>query len=322
MIEVKHLVKKYGEHTAVEDLTFSIDKGRIYGFLGPNGAGKSTTMNMMTGYLAATEGQVLINGHDVLKEPELFKRAVGYLPEIPPVYMDMTVKEYLNFAAELKGLPKKERHIQRDVAMSKLKLRGVENRLIANLSKGYRQRVGLAQAIMGFPDIIILDEPMVGLDPQQIIEIRQLIRSLAKNHTVILSSHILGEVRELCDYILIIAGGRLVAQDTPDNLQKLLCREEILELEAKGSAEQIREILSGVKNIQKSLTRQKEEGICGIKLWPEQGKDLRENLFFAFAEAGCPLISMYENKGTLEDVYLKLTQEGGRAIESNIQKGA
>lgn len=206
--------------------------------------------------------------------------------------------------------------------MSKLKLRGVENRLIANLSKGYRQRVGLAQAIMGFPDIIILDEPMVGLDPQQIIEIRQLIRSLAKNHTVILSFHILGEVRELCDYILIIAGGRLVAQDTPDNLQKLLCREEILELEAKGSAEQIREILSGVKNIQKSLMRQKEEDVCGIKLWPEQGKDLRENLFFAFAEAGCPLISMYENKGTLEDVYLKLTQEGGRAIESNIQKGA
>ena len=201
MIEVKNLVKKYGNHVAVDGLTFSIDKGRVYGFLGPNGAGKTTTMNIITGYLAATKGSVTVNGYDILKKPEEFKKSVGYLPELPPVYMDMTVREYLLFTAELKGVPKKERQIQTEVIMSRVKLSHMADRLIANLSKGYRQRVGLAQAILGFPETIILDEPMVGLDPQQIIEIRQLIRSLAKNHTVILSSHILAEVRELCDYI-------------------------------------------------------------------------------------------------------------------------
>lgn len=316
MIEVKHLVKKYGGHTAVDDLTFSIDKGRIYGFLGPNGAGKSTTMNIMTGYLAPTEGQVLINGLDILKEPELFKKSVGYLPEMPPVYMDMTVREYLNFAAELKGVAKRDRRLQSEIIMGKIKLTPVADRLIANLSKGYRQRVGLAQAILGFPETIILDEPMVGLDPQQIIEIRQLIRSLAKNHTVILSSHILAEVRELCDYILIISGGRLVAQDTPENLQKLTREEETLELEAKGSVEQVKQILSGVDGIQKSRFSRKEELVCSASIRPEKGRDLREAIFLAFAEAGCPLLSLYENTGTLEDVYLKLTQEGGGAVES------
>ena len=186
MIEVKNLVKKYGNHVAVDGLTFSIDKGRVYGFLGPNGAGKTTTMNIITGYLAATKGSVTVNGYDILKKPEEFKKSVGYLPELPPGYMDMTVREYLLFTAELKGVPKKERQIQTEVIMSRVKLSHMADRLIANLSKGYRQRVGLAQAILGFPETIILDEPMVGLDPQQIIEIRQLIRSLAKNHTVIL----------------------------------------------------------------------------------------------------------------------------------------
>lgn len=224
MIEVKNLVKKYGNHLAVDHLDFTIEPGRIYGFLGPNGAGKSTTMNIMTGYLGATEGEVVIGGHDILKEPEEAKRCIGYLPEQPPLYMDMTVREYLEFAAELKKLPRSKRADQVTEVEKMVRIRDVEKRLIRNLSKGYRQRVGLAQAVLGYPEIIILDEPSVGLDPKQIIEIRQLIRSLAKRHTVILSSHILAEVRETCDYILIISKGRLVASDTPENLERILAK--------------------------------------------------------------------------------------------------
>ena len=218
MIEVQNLVKMYGDHTAVDHLSFRIEKGHIYGLLGPNGAGKSTTMNIMTGYLGATEGKVLIQGHDILKEPELAKKSIGYLPEQPPVYMDMTVREYLQFAAELKKIPKKEREKQMNDVIRMTGIREVENRLIQNLSKGYRQRVGLAQAILGFPEVIILDEPTVGLDPKQIIEIRELIRKLSKKHTIILSSHILAEIREVCDYIMIISRGKLLASDTPENL--------------------------------------------------------------------------------------------------------
>ena len=221
MIEVRNLVKKYGDHLAVDHLDFKIETGRIYGFLGPNGAGKSTTMNIMTGYLGATEGEVIINGHDILKEPEEAKQHIGYLPEQPPLYMDMTVREYLEFAAELKGLKKRQSSGEIAEVEKLVKIKDVEHRLIKNLSKGYRQRVGLAQAVLGFPEIIILDEPSVGLDPKQIIEIRELIRKLAKNHTVILSSHILAEVREVCDHIMIISKGRLVASDTPENLERL-----------------------------------------------------------------------------------------------------
>ncbi len=322
VIVVKNLVKKYGSHIAVDNLNFSIDKGRIYGFLGPNGAGKSTTMNIMTGYLAATEGEVTINGFDILKKPEAFKKSVGYLPEMPPVYMDMTVREYLNFAAELKGLSKEERKIQTEVIMGRIKLNQTADRLIANLSKGYRQRVGLAQAMLGFPETIILDEPMVGLDPQQIIEIRQLIRSLAKNHTVILSSHILAEVQELCDYILIIAKGKLVAQDTPENLERLFLGTGLIKLEARGSVEKIKEILSRVRFVKDYTLTKKDEQLYQAAVTAQKGADIREALFFAFAGEGYPLLSLYEEKGTLEDVYLKLTQEGGGAIESRIQKRA
>ena len=194
MIEVKNLVKKYGDHTAVDHLSFTVEKGQIYGFLGPNGAGKSTTMNIMTGYLGATDGEVLINGHDILKEPQAAKKSIGYLPELPPLYMDMTVMEYLKFSAELKKIKKEDREQEIEKALKLVKLADVQDRLIKNLSKGYKQRVGLAQAILGFPEIIILDEPTVGLDPKQIIEIRELIRELAKEHTVILSSHILAEI--------------------------------------------------------------------------------------------------------------------------------
>ena len=218
MIEVKNLVKKYGNHTAVKGVSFTVDTGKIYGFLGPNGAGKSTTMNIMTGCLAATDGSVVINGHDIFKEPKEAKKCIGYLPELPPVYVDMTPLEYLRFVGKAKGVKKSELDMQIEEIMDMTGIKKVQNRLIKNLSKGYRQRVGLAQALVGFPEIIILDEPMVGLDPKQIIEIRELIKSLKENHTVFLSSHILSEVSAICDYVLIISDGRVVASDTPENL--------------------------------------------------------------------------------------------------------
>ena len=211
MIEVKNLVKKYGNHLAVDHLSFTVEKGQIYGFLGPNGAGKSTTMNIMTGYIGATEGEVFINGYDILKAPEKAKKSIGYLPELPPLYMDMTVREYLTFAAELKKIKKDKVKEAIEEVVALVQIGEVQNRLIKNLSKGYKQRVGLAQAILGFPEVIILDEPMVGLDPKQIVEIRELIRELAKEHTVILSSHILAEVQEICDHVLIISKGKVVA---------------------------------------------------------------------------------------------------------------
>ena len=202
MIEVRNLVKKYGNHVAVNHLNFTVEKGKIYGFLGPNGAGKSTTMNMITGYIASTEGEIMIDGHNILEEPEVAKKKIGYLPEIPPLYLDMTVQEYLSFAAELKGISKEKRKSNIEEVMSTTKVTEVKYRLIKNLSKGYRQRVGLAQALLGYPEIIILDEPTVGLDPKQIIEIRDLIKNLGRKHTVILSSHILSEVSAVCDQVL------------------------------------------------------------------------------------------------------------------------
>ena len=222
MIEVENLTKKYGSHVAVDNLSFRVERGMIYGFLGPNGAGKSTTMNMMTGYIAATSGTVKINGYDILKNPEQAKKSIGYLPELPPVYPDMTVYEYLRFVAELKKVKKNERQAQIEDVMKQTQIEDVKGRLIKNLSKGYKQRVGLAQAIIGYPEVIILDEPTVGLDPKQIIEIRELIRELAKKHTIILSSHILSEVSAVCDHIMIISKGKLVASDTPEGLMTLL----------------------------------------------------------------------------------------------------
>ena len=249
MIEVKHLTKKYGTHLAVDDLSFTIEKGRIYGFLGPNGAGKSTTMNIMTGYIGASSGEVIINGHNILEEPEKAKKCIGYLPEIPPLYLDMTVSEYLYFAAELKKIPKADRNAQVIKVMELIKLFDMKDRLIKNLSKGYRQRTGLAAAILDFPDIIILDEPTVGLDPKQIIEIRELIRTLAKDHTVILSSHILAEVQEICDDILIISKGKLIAEGSPDELEELTHGKETIELTILADETSVKQVLSDFSDI-------------------------------------------------------------------------
>lgn len=318
LIEVKNLVKKYGNHTAVDHLSFQIEKGHIYGLLGPNGAGKSTTMNIMTGYLGATEGEVRINGHDILKEPEEAKKAVGYLPEIPPLYVDMTVKEYLMFAAELKKVKKQDKKDEVNKVMKLVRIYDVKDRLIKNLSKGYKQRVGLAQAVLGFPETIILDEPTVGLDPKQIIEIRELIRELAKEHTVILSSHILAEVREVCDHIMIISKGKLVASDTPENLEKQMAGREALEIETRLLPERTEEILSKVAGITNVTYPKSEPGITRALIEAEPGLDVREEIFRAFAREDSALLTMYQQKKTLEDIFLELTQEGGTAYAGNL----
>ena len=319
MIEVKNLVKKYGNHTAVDHLNFTIEEGHVYGFLGPNGAGKSTTMNIMTGYLGATEGEVLINGHDILKEPEEAKKQIGYLPELPPLYMEMTVREYLEFVAELKGIAKNKREDSINEVEKMVKIWEVENRLIRNLSKGYRQRVGLAQAVLGFPEIIILDEPSVGLDPKQIIEIRELIRQLAKKHTVILSSHILAEVREVCDYILIISKGKLVASDTPENLERNLGDSDLIEIETKASPDEVRRILETVDGIRSISTKQLENGITWAQIQEKKNTDIREKVFQAFAQNHQPLLKLNPLQVSLEDVFMELTQSD-RATEEYAEK--
>ena len=304
MIEVKNLVKKYGDHTAVDHLSFTVEKGQIYGFLGPNGAGKSTPMNIMTGYLGATDGEVLINGHEI------------YLPELPPLYMDMTVMEYLKFSTELKKIKKEDREAEIEKALKLVKLADVQDRLIKNLSKGYKQRVGLAQAILGFPEIIILDEPTVGLDPKQIIEIRELIRELAKEHTVILSSHILAEIREVCDYIMIISKGKLVASDTPEHLEELMNGSDTIHIETRAEEETVREILSGLKDIE-DVTYTQENEILKAEVKTKERKDIREAIFSAFAEAQCPLLTLQKTTVSLEEVFLELTG-GQKSDESNL----
>ena len=319
MIEVKNLVKKYGNHTAVDNLNFTIEEGHVYGFLGPNGAGKSTTMNIMTGYLGATEGEVLINGHDILKEPEEAKKQIGYLPELPPLYMEMTVREYLEFVAELKGIAKNKREESINEVEKMVKIWEVENRLIRNLSKGYRQRGGLAQAVLGFPEIIILDEPSVGLDPKQIIEIRELIRQLAKKHTVILSSHILAEVREVCDYILIISKGKLVASDTPENLERNLGDSDLIEIETKASPDEVRRILETVDGIRSISTKYLENGITWAQIQEKKNTDIREKVFQAFAQNHQPLLKLNPLQVSLEDVFMELTQSD-RAAEEYAEK--
>ena len=314
MIEVKNLVKKYGSHLAVDHLNFTVDTGQIYGFLGPNGAGKSTTMNIMTGYLGATEGEVLINGHNILEEPEAAKKCIGYLPEMPPLYTDMKVNEYLRFVAELKKIPKPERQEQIEKVMLMVKIMDVQDRLIKNLSKGYKQRVGLAQAVLGFPEIIILDEPTVGLDPKQIIEIRELIRKLAKKHTVILSSHILAEVREVCDYIMIISEGKLVASDTTENLENMMSGKGQIEVEAKASRDEMDHIIRRTGKIKEVKYRTSASGITTAQIIAKGGEDIREELFLAFSHADVPMLTLNQSKTTLEEIFLELTQGSGNRM--------
>ena len=309
MIEVSNLVKKYGDHTAVDHLSFQIEKGKIYGFLGPNGAGKSTTMNMITGYIASTEGKVIIDGHDILEEPEAAKKCIGYLPEMPPLYFDMTVLEYMKFAADLKKIPRNQKDKQIKEVMDMVKITDMKDRLIKNLSKGYRQRVGLAQAILGYPEVIILDEPTVGLDPKQIIEIRDLIKGLKQKHTVILSSHILSEVRAVCDYVLIISHGKLVASDTPDNLERLAAGSNSLLMKVKGEKDTIRKTLETIKGVTGvEMSYDSDEKLWKTKLSIQENVDIREKVFYAMAKANCPIYEMQVKRVSLEDVFLELTE--------------
>ena len=310
MIEVRNLTKKYGDHFAVQDISFSLEKGKIYGLLGPNGAGKSTTMNIMTGYIAATSGEVIIEGHDIFKEAEEAKKHIGYLPEIPPLYMDMTVWEYLFTVADLKGVPKSERKSMIGDVMEKVMITNMKDRLIKNLSKGYKQRVGIAQTLIGNPDIIILDEPTVGLDPKQIIEIRDLIKSLKKKHTVILSSHILSEVSAVCDYVLIISHGKLVASDTPDNLGKLAQGSNNLSLLVKGDKDKIRILLGEIEGIKEiAINAAKDQEGWEVKLSTEENTDIREEVFFKMAEHHYPILEMQSKKVSLEEIFLELTED-------------
>ncbi|MDY4693587.1 MAG: ABC transporter ATP-binding protein [Blautia sp.] len=318
MIEVNNLVKRYGDHTAVDHLSFKIEKGKIYGFLGPNGAGKSTTMNMITGYIASTEGTVKIDGHDILEEPEAAKKCIGYLPEQPPLYFDMTVLEYMKFVADLKKIPKDKKASMIEEVMDMVKITDMKNRLIKNLSKGYRQRVGLAQAIMGYPEIIILDEPTVGLDPKQIIEIRTLIKSLKEKHTVILSSHILSEVSAVCDYVLIISHGKLVASDTPDNLGKLAQGSNTLEMLIKGEKDTIVQGLQSVEGIgDVTVGYNKDQDLWETKVTSEEQIDVREKVFYKMAELNCPIYEMKSKKISLEEIFIELTDsENKNVVES------
>lgn len=318
MIEVEHLTKTYnGRVNAVDDLSFTVEKGQIYGFLGPNGAGKSTTMNIITGYISATSGKVTVDGHDIFTEPKAAKRCIGYLPELPPLYTDLTPREYLNIAAGLKNVPKAERRTQIEEIMEMTGIQDVSERLIRHLSKGYRQRVGLAQAMIGYPDILILDEPTVGLDPKQIIEMRELIRSLRERHTVILSSHILSEVSAVCDTVLILSHGRLVASDTPENLSRRLSARNTLLLTVRGNPETVRSALSpfGEQAAVSLSPSEAEPGAVDVRLETADETDLREPVFYRLASAKLPLLAMSCPRASLEDVFLELT--GDNATEED-----
>ena len=313
MIEVSNLTKKYGDHLAVSDLSFKIEKGGIYGLLGPNGAGKSTTMNVMTGCLAATEGEVKIGGYDVFEDAFKAKRLIGYLPEQPPLYLDRTPREYLTFVARAKKIPEKE--ITKAIAhvMMTTGITEVGERLIKHLSKGYKQRVGIAQAILGDPDVIILDEPTVGLDPRQIIEIRELIKKLGQKHTVILSSHILSEVQATCQTVMIISHGRLVACDTPQNLEKVFTGAAEIEIVAEAGEKEILSLLDGIKQITAFRIEKEEGGKCRLHVQTERDEDeeLCRRLFFAFAEAKKPILRLETARASLEDVFIELTGDAG-----------
>lgn len=325
MIEVRNLSKKYGSNLAVDNLSFTVEKGKIYGFLGPNGAGKSTTMNIITGCLAPTEGEVYIAGHSIMEEPVEAKAHIGYLPELPPLYTDMTPREYLSFVAEAKGVRRDKIAAALEDVMSKTDIKNVENRLIRNLSKGYRQRVGIAMAMLGDPDVIVLDEPTVGLDPQQIIEIRDLIRSLGEDHTVILSSHILTEIASVCERIIVISGGKLVANDTMENISRSLRTEITMDITVKASEEEVDGVLSSIEGVTSYRIEKTDGETTSAKVKYPTEYDLRETISFAFSDIRRAVLSMTVEEEGLEEIFLKLTEgdknetENGKGNETGTE---
>ena len=317
MIEVTNLVKDYGNHHAVKGLSFTVGEGQIVGLLGPNGAGKSTTMNIMTGYISSTAGKVKIGEYDMFEQPLKAKKLIGYLPEMPPIYEEMTVEEYLNFVCSLKGIRKKKDRKENIAEVEEaVRITDVKGRLIKNLSKGYKQRVGLAQALIGNPPLLILDEPTVGLDPNQIIEIRALIKKLGEKHTIILSSHILSEVNAICDYVLIIDKGLLVAEDTPENLSEHFADKNRILLSVKGEKELIEQALEESEYIASYTVTGENEGVLDVTAETSVKEDVRDALFFEFADKKLPIVKMETETLSLEEVFLKLTGKEGEEEES------
>ena len=321
MIEVKNLTKRYGSHLAVNDISFSVDEGEVVGFLGPNGAGKSTTMNILTGYLSASSGVAKINGFDILEKPNQAKASIGYLPEQPPLYLDMTVREYLDFMYDLKKCTlNRGTHIAEICRL--VKIENVYGRLIKNLSKGYRQRVGLAQALIGNPPVLILDEPTVGLDPNQIIEIRTLIKNLGKHHTVILSSHILQEIEAVCDRIIIINQGVLVADDTAANLTRRYSSDRRLLLRVAGGEEDVLHLLERVPGVENAVSLgEKEPGVFEFAITPAEGQDVRREISSRLASRNWIIMGMRSMEMTLEDVFVALTRENLSAARKHKKGG-
>ena len=309
MIEVQSLTKRYGPVTAVSDVTFRVEAGEILGFLGPNGAGKTTTMRVITGYMPATEGKVIVAGHDVFEQPVQAKRHTGYLPETPPLYPEMTVREYLNFVARIKAVPRREVRDRVDGVMKKTWVADMADRHCGKLSKGYRQRVGLAQAIIHNPDVLVLDEPTAGLDPKQIIETRQLIRELGGTHTIVLSTHILPEVSQTCQRVVIISKGRVVAVDTPANLTARLRGAETMFLQIAGPAESIEAALSGVEGVTRVAATPAREGLVEVEVDSERGRDVRRELAATIVTSGWGLLELRPMRMSLEDIFLSLTTE-------------
>ena len=305
MITVNRLTKQYGSRAAVSDLNFSLETGKIYGLLGPNGAGKSTTLNMITGCLAPTEGTVTIDGLDIYQNAKAAKAKLGYLPEIPPLYLEMTVREYLLFVAEAKKIPSKQQSAALESVMTRTDIADVQSRLIKQLSKGYRQRIGIAQALLGDPEVVILDEPSVGLDPKQMMEIREMIAALKGSHTVILSSHILSEVQAVCDRVLIINQGKLIAEGTPEELEQQFHAAPRVELTVKADETAVRKILSNVPGICALTYTANDDGTARVTLETRQVQN--EQIFLAFSQAGCPILQMTSGKASLEDIFLELT---------------
>lgn len=312
MIKVKHLVKRYGNRNVVDNLNFEVEKGQIVGFLGPNGAGKSTTMNMITGYISATEGTIEIDGIDIFEEPEKAKKKIGYLPEQPPLYPDMLVREYLSFVCDLKKVKRDKKDQTITKVMRRTKITDVSERLIKNLSKGYKQRVGLAGAMIGDPEILILDEPTVGLDPKQIIEIRELICELGKKHTILLSSHIMQEVSAVCNQIMIINEGKMIVMDTPDKIATHIEQNNEIHLVIRGNKELIGSVLERFDAIKNFSVDKMEEDVCRVLVVCDAEQDLREELFYAFANVKCPIIEMSSHEPSLEEAFIKLTGNGSR----------
>ena len=312
MIEVNNLVKRYGDHTAVDHLSFKIEKGKIYGFLGPNGAGKSTTMNMITGYIEPTEGTIIIDGYDISKKPKKAKKEIGYMPEGVPLYTDMTVKEFVTYMAEIKKVDRKTRKEKVEKIIEETGLKDVEKKLTRNLSRGYKQRVSMAGALVGEPKILILDEPTVGLDPKQITEIRNLIKELGKTHTIILSSHILSEVSQICQKVIIINKGKIIAVDTPENLENKVANKNDIYVtveDLENKMDTIKEKITEIKDIK--LIKENEDGTKQYVLEANGDIDLRKIIFTEFAKENITIFEMKKADTTLEEAFMKII-EGGK----------